>query len=61
MSDLAIARTTPVLLGLFAVVALMADGLSTKENRASSLGGLVHERAANLRRCDGAPKALFVE
>lgn len=30
-NDLAIARTTPVLLGLFSVVALMADGLSTRQ------------------------------
>ena len=30
-SDLAIARTTPVLLGLFSIVALMADCLSTRQ------------------------------
>jgi DDE superfamily endonuclease len=30
-SDLAIARTTPVLLGLCSIVALMADGLSTRQ------------------------------
>ena len=60
-SDLAIARTTPVLLGLFSIVALMADCLIKSQIMPVRTGGLVHERAADLRRCDGADKALFVE
>jgi hypothetical protein len=35
--------------------------LDQKSNHTGAHGGLVHERAANLRRCDGDDKALFVE
>ena len=57
-SDVAIARTTPVLLGLFSIVALMADRLIKQSHHTGSHGGLVHERAADLCRCDGARQGV---
>ena len=60
-SDLAIARTTPVLLGV--VRARVADSrlLAHAATYTSSLGSLVHKRATDLRRCDGTHKAVSVE